>query len=567
VQVNVRHQERPNNGSGRVRNTRRFAPSLLLLWACAALAEQPGRNANRNGAFVRVFPAPAGIAASEDWRLEVEGRPVFCYRDYRLNTDCPPSLFRMKVSPQAYAIFDFEGKVKVRATFRTGTLADTAPETAGMEPGPPGTGSLLPCPSLGGTRSTASEACRTTPDTASDLKNLKIRPLAFGICPRIKGSAVEFELDRPQDLTIDPDGTGLRVLHLFTNPPETDIPDKDDPNVVYFGPGVHDIGELQLESGHTLYLAGGAVLRPFAKHLRKSEKEKHYTGLEYERGIIPIRARGDDVTVRGRGIISGERGLPAGRRFGLFQGSRMKRLRIEGVVFTRSTGWTVLLHACRDSIIKRTRVLGYFTNADGFCLHSCHDCRVMDSFIHTADDCYEVKSHGSGIVFEKSQAWCDAGTSMGVCHEIDGLMTNVVWRNMTVLHYTYRVNRYEGITSRGAIFVHPAMGGTVRDIRFENITVENCSTERPLILVYNVKKPKKGIHFFPDKPFSRISGVVFEKIRADNVPKAQILIMDQSGEGMVKDIAFKDVVINGRRLVESDPRLTLKGSAGGVRVE
>ena len=97
----------------------------------------------------------------------------------------------------------------------------------------------------------------------------------------------------------------MRVLHLFTNPPEVDIPKRDDPDVFYFAPGVHDIEELELKSGQTLYLAGGAVVRPCPSRLRLPEKQRHYTGAEYYRAAFPIRATGNDVTIRGRGIISG----------------------------------------------------------------------------------------------------------------------------------------------------------------------------------------------------------------------------------------------------------------------
>ena len=192
---------------------------------------------------VTVFPAPSGIEASEDWKLEVEGRKVFCYQDYRLNTTFAPSLFRMKVSPQGFAIFDFRGTVTVCATLRKGAV--------------------------------------------KSLDRLVIRPLARKIKPRVRGNVIEFELDRPGDVTIDPDGKGLRVLHLFTNPPEVDIPKRDDPDVFYFAPGVHDIEELELKSGQTLYLAGGAVVRPCPSRLRLPEKQRHYTGAEYYRAAFP----------------------------------------------------------------------------------------------------------------------------------------------------------------------------------------------------------------------------------------------------------------------------------------
>jgi hypothetical protein len=484
---------------------------LCFLSAACVAMEEPVPNEKK----LVIFPAPEGIQASEDYKLEVDGRDVFCYQDYRLNGDLPPTLFGMKVSPQAYAIFDFEGRVSVRVTFK-------------------------------------SEAIK-------DLSQLKIRPLAAGVRPLVKGKTVTFEVDRPRDLTIDPLGSGLRVLHVFTNAPEREVPKQGDPGIVYYGPGVHDIEDLELKGGQTLYLAGGAVLRPNPTKLRKPEKKRHYTGREYALAIAGIRAVGDNVTVRGRGVISGERGLPAGRRFGLFRGSRMRKLRMQGVVFTRSSGWTLLMHACRDSVLERVRVLGYFTNSDGICLHSCRDCKIEECFIHTGDDCYEVKAKADGITFENSQVWCDAGTTMGVTHEIDGLVENVVWRGITVLHYTYRHNPHEGITSRGAIFVHPAMGGTVKDLLFENITVECCSTKRPLIVVYNVKKPKKGIHHFPDKPYSRISNVTFRSLRAENVMNPEILIQDESRKGLIGGIRFEDTVINGERLKREDKRVRLEG--------
>jgi hypothetical protein len=379
---------------------------------------------------VTVFPHPRAIESSPDYRVEVEGQEVFCYRDYRLDTDFPPSLFDMRVSPQAYAIFDFTGTVRVRVTVLS--------------------------------------------DLINSLDALEIRPLTAGIRARVAERTVEFVLDRPGDVTVDPQGTGLCVLHLFTNAPETDVPSPTDPDVIYFGPGVHDIDDLELRSGHTLYLAGGAVLRPCPSTLRRPDPESHYTGRTYHAAVFGIRATGSGVRIRGRGVISGERGLPAGRRFGLLQGSVMTDLRMEGVVFARATGWTVLLYDCRGSRLDRVRVLGYFTNSDGICLHSCRNVTVRDCFVHTADDCYEVKSKGRGLVFEQSQAWCDAGTAMGVTHEVDGL-------------------------------------------------------------------------------------------RADHVARPEIRLMDPSGEGLVRDIAFRNLTINGGAVEASC--LTIEGSVSGVSLE
>ena len=156
---------------------------------------------------------------------------------------------------------------------------------------------------------------------------------------------------------------------------------------------------------------------------------------------------------------------------------------------------------------------------------------------------------------------------MGVCHEIDGPVTDVTWRDMTVLHYTYPSNSYEGIPSRGVDFCAIPQWVEQLGIFCSRISGSRIAQANdPLILIYNVKKPKEGTHFFPDKPYSPVSGVRFKRIRADNVANPQIMIMDQSGEGLVNDITFRDIVIDDRELVNEDPRFIIEGNVSGIRV-
>ena len=71
-------------------------------------------------------------------------------------------------------------------------------------------------------------------------------------------------------------------LFIFADPPETDVPVRG-PGVHFFGPGVHDIGpHFAVKTGETVYLAPGAVVRG------------------------TIAARGTNVRIRGRGVLSGE---------------------------------------------------------------------------------------------------------------------------------------------------------------------------------------------------------------------------------------------------------------------
>jgi len=126
-----------------------------------------------------------------------------------------------------------------------------------------------------------------------------IRPLAYGIEPRIEGNTVSFDLDRPRYLLLffnDEPSFHATGLMLFAEPPEKNAPKPGDPAVVniqdykvdgtgktvetakinqaigdvsarsgggvlYFPAGVYLTGTVLMKSNVKLYVAAGAVLR------------------------------------------------------------------------------------------------------------------------------------------------------------------------------------------------------------------------------------------------------------------------------------------------------------------
>jgi hypothetical protein len=94
------------------------------------------------------------------------------------------------------------------------------------------------------------------------VEKARIRPDSYGITHDLVGSTVHFTLDRPRNVVVQVNDDIFNCLHLFTNPIETQRPDENDPNVIYFGPGLHTHPDntLKVASGQTVYLAGGAVL-------------------------------------------------------------------------------------------------------------------------------------------------------------------------------------------------------------------------------------------------------------------------------------------------------------------
>ena len=184
-------------------------------WVLAVLFWATGDAAAH--AAVSAAPVPAGEELSRDYTVAVEGQPVPVYavkvapadpaRRWKAMDDKAHSADFFDTA--AFASFDMDGPVKVTVT------------------------------------------C-TEPITAA-----KILPTSFGIVPAIHGKSLTLKLDKPRLLTIEVNGNWVHALHLFANPPEVAVPRPDDPNVIYFGPGVHRIKNLTVGNNKTVYLAPG----------------------------------------------------------------------------------------------------------------------------------------------------------------------------------------------------------------------------------------------------------------------------------------------------------------------
>ena len=131
-----------------------------------------------------------------------------------------------------------------------------------------------------------------------------IRPLAYGIQPRITGNTVSFDLDRPRYLLLffnDEPAFYATGLMLFAEPPEKNPPKLGDPNVVniqdykvdntgktletakinqaisdvsarpgggvlYFPTGIYLTGTVLMKSNVKLYVEAGALIRGSGKN-------------------------------------------------------------------------------------------------------------------------------------------------------------------------------------------------------------------------------------------------------------------------------------------------------------
>lgn len=281
-----------------------------------------------------------------------------------------------------------------------------------------------------------------------------VRPLSAGIEPKINNGTVSFDIDRPGQYIIEFNGRASGAVHLFVNPIEKDIPDEDDENVIFIGPGLWDIGNFSLESNETLYISGGAVV------------------------YGAIRAEGaQNVVIRGRGILDGSvyeswthPGSYARVPVSL---SECEDSLIDGIICVNPNAWTINGYKCVNTRIHNVKIISSRQNGDGITLQSCKDVTISDSFVRSWDDSLVVKNYAGSsdnITFSNIIVWTDLAQSCEVGYETNkGKWPKVEIRNVTFEDITVLHNFHKPVIS-----IHNADDAVVRNITFRNIIVEDA---------------------------------------------------------------------------------------------
>lgn len=358
---------------------------------------------------VVIYPAPEGEVLSEDYAVEVNGKSVPVY--------VIQSQWHDKKYSAAY--FDFEGTVTVKIKPNLSTLK-----------------------------------------TSAALEQLAIRPEKYGIKPSIADGAATFTTDRHFDISFEPTGQNS-PLHLFSNPLETKPPKSGDPNVVYFGPGIHKPTHIHLTAGQTLYIAGGAIVKS------------------------AVTSTGDDIRITGRGILCGNdwphsKG-PTARMVWPADGTNIL---IENILIRGAWNWTVAPSRCDQVRIHNLRICGSRCgNDDGIDPCNSSNVTIRNCFVHTDDDGIAVKGTAlagqypkttENIVVEDCTFWIEFANGFRIGAESRATACrNFTARNIDFIHFPNR--------PPVCVFqIQPRDNMPMDNLVFENIRING---EQPLKLI------------------------------------------------------------------------------------
>ncbi len=302
-----------------------------------------------------------------------------------------------------------------------------------------------------------------------------VLPARAKVAAELKDGAVRFMLKRAQHVTILFNGSAQHPLHLFVGEPEADAPRPDDPNVLYFGPGIHEITELKIKSGQTLYLAGGAVVRAGLRPGEKGNYSEKWK-VSFHGGIIFNVAEVENVRICGRGIL--DAGLvphPGRNMIGI---RKCKRVRLSGITLRDAAGWNVHIAESEGVHVDDLRIISGRLNSDGINSTNSRDVSVHRCFVRNHDDGIVVKTivpdpPCDNIEVDDCLIWSDWGYALGATYETRAPIHNLHFSRCDVLaarHWVLGVH----ISDSAAV-----SGLTFRDIEVADLMMEGKRIDMP----------------------------------------------------------------------------------------
>lgn len=439
-------------------------------------------------ADVVAYPAPEGESLSTDYEVWVDGKRLDVYTARTLD---PP--FAGKEwdygGPYCFTNFDLTGEVDVRIVSKR------------------------------------------------SLSKTVILPTSAGIVPKlVADQELSFHLAGPRKLSIEPDGKKGPLL-LFANPPEAKPPKPNDKDVVYFGPGLHKPGRLELHSGQTLYIAGGAVVKG---------------------GVV---AHGDHISIRGRGILDGTdwkwREGPTNTTIDIHGAD----FNVEGITIRGASHWTIVPQHSRNVTIRNVKICnGRVQNDDGINPCNSQDVLISDCFIRTDDDCVAMKGlNFSGennnverITVENCVLWCDRARIFLLGHESRApYMRDITLRNLDIIHFT----------------MTPFLFEPGEDMRLEQISVHNVRVlgegQQELLRL----RPVVNQYMLKHTP-GFVSNIRFENIVLFGKPGkyfAQVIGADDIHA--VSDVHFTNFTVLGQPLTANSKHVQIGEHVQNVKFE
>lgn len=325
------------------------------------------------------------------------------------------------------------------------------------------------------------------------LAGAVLQPVSRGIQPVIQANRARWQMASPVDLCFQP--LGQKPFFFYASSPSQDLPTS---GVRRFRSGqIHDIGELELHDGETLYLEGGAVVRGC------------------------VRASGArNIRIAGPGILAGDFYQPGANSRRSIVFDNCQHCQIENIIMVRPSSWMIVIGGSQDISVHGVRQLGECLCSDGVDVVGSQRIEIADCFLRNGDDCVAIKAldyrgdattratadwrqnvedvvvrrcallsySGAAAMEIGYETRCDSirriqftdcdvlgvhqgfGAPFGIHNGDRATVSDVVWENIRVEHYYGKLVDFRVLHAR---YSQDAERGHIRDVTLRQIRVQN----------------------------------------------------------------------------------------------
>ena len=282
---------------------------------------------------------------------------------------------------------------------------------------------------------------------ARDFEKAVVRPLSKNVSPETNGREIRFTLPGAGQYTVELDGFH-NALHVFVNPPANFGVNKDDPNVLYYGPGTHDAGVVKLKSHQTAYVDAGAVV--YGCFMAVCAEDVKVVGYGIVDGSREIRTNDTCLLPYDYKADMPEDEASLLQKFdeqkdlnGCLRFFRCKNVMVNGIVARDAATFSLIPANCENIVIDNYKTIGMWRyNSDGIDLFNCSNCVIQNSFLRNFDDCIVIKGicgwdarNNENIIVRSCVVWCDWGRALEIGAETNAPeYRNIVFENCDVIH-------------------------------------------------------------------------------------------------------------------------------------
>lgn len=279
-------------------------------------------------------------------------------------------------------------------------------------------------------------------------EEVTVRPLSEGVIASVDGRHVRFTVVKQGQYTVEADGFH-EALHLFVDRPADFGVHEGDPNVIWFGPGVHRPGVVRLKSGQTAYVDRDAVV--YGAFEAVCQENVRVCGRGVIDGSFEDRFTGDTFY-----LTDPERRLPHMNEEELTEELKKQRIlkggvkfwncrnvRLEGCVIRDTATFAVIPGGCDGVLVDGVKTIGMWRyNSDGIDLINSRNALIRDCFVRDFDDCIVIKGvmgydtlNNENITVENCVIWCDWGRALEIGAETCAPeYRNIVFHDCDVIH-------------------------------------------------------------------------------------------------------------------------------------